>query len=315
MGEVFNMDEIYDLIIVGSGPAGLTAAIYAMRAKLNTLVIEESGVSGGQVLTTYDVDNYPGMPGISGYDLAMKMKAHADKLGSSYAEGTVLEIKEEGSLKTIVTSNGNYAARAVIIATGATHAKLLVPGEEEFAGMGVSYCATCDGAFFKNKITAVVGGGDVAVEDAIFLARFCEKVYLIHRRNELRAAGILQDALKATPKIEMVWDSTVTGIQGTEQVDGITIKNVKTNAEKKLKVNGVFVAVGIHPNTEAYRSLLKTNQGGYIVADETGVTNIPGIFAAGDARAKQLRQIVTAVSDGANAVTSVQDYFLKEIKL
>lgn len=315
MGEVFNMDEIYDLIIVGSGPAGLTAAIYAMRAKLNTLVIEESGVSGGQVLTTYDVDNYPGMPGISGYDLAMKMKAHADKLGSSYAEGTVLEIKEEGSLKTIVTSNGNYAARAVIIATGATHAKLLVPGEEEFAGMGVSYCATCDGAFFKNKITAVVGGGDVAVEDAIFLARFCEKVYLIHRRNELRAAGILQDALKATSKIEMVWDSTVTGIQGTEQVDGITIKNVKTNAEKKLKVNGVFVAVGIHPNTEAYRSLLKTNQGGYIVADETGVTNIPGIFAAGDARAKQLRQIVTAVSDGANAVTSVQDYFLKEIKL
>lgn len=315
MGEVFNMDEIYDLIIVGSGPAGLTAAIYAMRAKLNTLVIEESGVSGGQVLTTYDVDNYPGMPGISGYDLAMKMKEHADKLGSRYAEGTVLEIKEEGALKTIVTSNGNYAARAVIIATGATHAKLLVPGEEEFAGMGVSYCATCDGAFFKNKITAVVGGGDVAVEDAIFLARFCEKVYLIHRRNELRAAGILQDALKATPKIEMIWDSTVTGIQGTEQVDGITIKNVKTNAEKKLKVNGVFVAVGIHPNTEAYRSLLKTNQGGYIVADETGVTNIPGIFVAGDARSKQLRQIVTAVSDGANAVTSVQDYFLKEIKL
>lgn len=315
MGEVFNMDEIYDLIIVGSGPAGLTAAIYAMRAKLNTLVIEESGVSGGQVLTTYDVDNYPGMPGISGYDLAMKMKEHADKLGSRYAEGTVLEIKEEGALKTIVTSNGNYAARAIIIATGATHAKLLVPGEEEFAGMGVSYCATCDGAFFKNKITAVVGGGDVAVEDAIFLARFCEKVYLIHRRNELRAAGILQDALKATPKIEMIWDSTVTGIQGTEQVDGITIKNVKTNAEKKLKVNGVFVAVGIHPNTEAYRSLLKTNQGGYIVADETGVTNIPGIFVAGDARSKQLRQIVTAVSDGANAVTSVQDYFLKEIKL
>lgn len=311
MGAVFNMDEIYDLIIVGSGPAGLTAAIYAMRAKLNTLVIEESGVSGGQVLTTYDVDNYPGMPGISGYDLAMKMKEHADKLGSRYVEGTALKIKEEGAVKIIVTSNGNYAARAVIIATGATHAKLSVPGEEEFAGMGVSYCATCDGAFFKNKITAVVGGGDVAAEDAIFLARFCEKVYLIHRRNELRAAGILQDALKATPKIEIIWDSTVTGIQGEEQVEDITIKNVKTNTEKKLKVNGIFIAVGIHPNTKAYGSLLKTNQGGYIVADETGVTNIPGIFVAGDARTKQLRQIVTAVSDGANAVTSVQEYFLK----
>ncbi|MEG1847093.1 MAG: thioredoxin-disulfide reductase [Lachnospiraceae bacterium] len=304
------MQKQYDLIIVGSGPAGLTAAIYAQRAKLNTLVIEETGVSGGQVLTTYEVDNYPGLPGISGYELGTKMREHADKLGAGFIDGCVSGIKDEGKTKIVETSADSYETKAVIIATGASHAKLGVAGEEELTGMGVSYCATCDGAFFKNKTVAVVGGGDVAVEDAIFLARFCHKVYVIHRRDELRAAQILREALLRLPNVEMIWDSKVINIEGEEQVQAIRIQNVKTEAVTQLELQGVFVAVGIHPNTEAFLPLLKANDKGYIVADEMGITNVPGIFVAGDARMKSLRQIVTAVADGANAVTSVQEYYI-----
>lgn len=305
----------YDLIIIGSGPAGLTAAIYAMRAKLNTLVLEQNGVSGGQVLTTYEVDNYPGLPGIGGYELGTKMREHADKMGAQFVDGTVTDIINNGKIKKIVTTEKEYEARAIIIATGASHAKLNVQGEEELAGMGVSYCATCDGAFFKNRTTAVVGGGDVAVEDAIFLSRLCKKVYLIHRRDSLRAAEILQEQLKEIDNIEIIWNYVVTKIQGEDQVEGIICKNVQTEEMKALEVQGVFIAVGIHPNTEVFQPLLQTDKSGYIVADETGVTNIHGIFATGDARTKQLRQIVTAVSDGANAVTSVQQYFMSSNKL
>ncbi|MDD2972316.1 MAG: thioredoxin-disulfide reductase [Lachnospiraceae bacterium] len=301
---------IYDLIIIGSGPAGLTAAIYAMRAKLNTLVIEESGASGGQVLTTYEVDNYPALPGIGGFELGTKMREHADKMGASFVDATVMELINEGKTKKVVTGNETYETRSVIIATGASHAKLNIPGEETLAGMGVSYCATCDGAFFKNRTTAVVGGGDVAVEDAIFLSRLCKKVYLIHRRDSLRAAQILQDNLREIHNIEVIWDSVVTQIQGEEQVEKLIVKNVKKEETSELPVDGIFIAVGIHPNTARFQPLLKTDKAGYITADETGVTNVPGIFVAGDARTKQLRQIVTAVSDGANAVTSVQQYFI-----
>lgn len=301
---------MYDLVIIGSGPAGLTAAIYAERAKLHTVVLEKNPISGGQVLTTYEVDNYPGEKGIGGYDLGQKFREHADALGATFVEADVTSITDRGSSKVVHSDAGEFEARAVIIATGATHAHLGVEGEEELSGMGVSYCATCDGAFFRNRVTAVVGGGDVAVEDAIFLARTCSKVYLIHRRDELRAAKTLQEALFRLPNVECIWDSEVKKIHGEEQVEGLTIHNRKTGAESELAVDGIFIAVGILPNTEEYRDLVACDEKGYIIADETGATNVPGIFVAGDGRTKQLRQIVTAVSDGANAVTSVQNYLL-----
>ncbi len=301
---------MYDLVIIGSGPAGLTAAIYAERAKLHTVVLEKNPISGGQVLTTYEVDNYPGEKGIGGYDLGQKFREHADALGATFVEADVTSITDQGSSKVVHSDAGEFETRAVIIATGATHAHLGVEGEEELSGMGVSYCATCDGAFFRNRVTAVVGGGDVAVEDAIFLARTCGKVYLIHRRDELRAAKTLQEALFRLPNVECIWDSEVKKIHGEEQVEGLTIYNRKTGAESELAVDGIFIAVGILPNTEEYRDLVACDEKGYIIADETGATNVPGIFVAGDGRTKQLRQIVTAVSDGANAVTSVQNYLL-----
>ncbi|MBQ8325947.1 MAG: thioredoxin-disulfide reductase [Lachnospiraceae bacterium] len=301
---------MYDLIIIGSGPAGLSAAIYAGRARLNTLIIEKQGMSGGQVLNTYEVDNYPGLPGMNGFDMGMRFKEHADKFPVDFVEGEVVEVKLDGAVKQIRTHEQIYEGKTVLIATGARHAKLNIPGEDRLAGRGVSYCATCDGAFFRNKTVAVVGGGDVAVEDAIFLARFCEKVYLIHRRNELRAAKILQDALFELPNVECVWDSVADEIVGEDVVSGIKLHNVKNNEEKLLMVNGVFIAVGMHPNSEIYREILECDDLGYIQASEEGVTNVLGVFVAGDIRTKQLRQIVTAVSDGANAVTSIQKYMV-----
>ena len=297
-----------DLIIIGAGPAGLSAAIYGKRAGYDTLVIEETGISGGQVLTTYEVDNYPGIPGISGFDLGMKFRAHADKAGCEFIDEKVIKIIDEGTSKTIVTENNKYQTKTVIIACGASHNQLRVPGEEELKGMGVSYCATCDGAFFKNKVTAVIGGGDVAVEDAIFLARACSKVYVIHRRDEFRAARKLQDTLMKQQNIEVIWDSVVEQINGDGVVESIRIKNVETNETRELETDGVFIAVGIHPNTELFADLVKHDEKGYIIAQEDGITNIPGIFVAGDARTKKMRQIVTAVADGANAVQSVQEY-------
>ncbi len=303
----------YDLIIIGSGPAGLAAAIYAQRAKLETLVIEKAMVSGGQVLTTYEVDNYPGMPGMGGYDLGMKLREHADNLGAVFAEDEVFKIEDggDGGLKRVVCDKETYEAKALILATGAHHRKLGAPGEEEFAGAGVSYCATCDGAFFRNKVTAVVGGGDVAVEDAIFLARMCKKVYVIHRRDQLRAAKSLQEKLLSMPNVEMVWDSVADEIIGDGQVKGLKVTNVKTGEKDTLEVQGVFIAVGITPESQAFEGLVEMEHG-YIKAGEDCVTSAPGIFAAGDVRTKPLRQIITAAADGANAVTSVEHYLLKD---
>lgn len=299
----------YDLIIIGSGPAGLSAAIYGERAKLSNIMIEKSGFSGGQVLTTYEVDNYPGLPGISGIDLSMKMREHADKLGANFIAAEVTEIVNEGKIKRVITDQGEYQSKAVILATGASYAKLDIEGEEKLKGMGVSYCATCDGAFFRNKTVAVVGGGDVAVEDAIFLARFCEKVYLVHRRAQLRAAMVLQEALFSLPNVEILWDRVATRIIGDEQVEGILIQNVKDKSETQISLQGVFIAVGINPNSESFQTTVACDTQGYIMANESCQTNIDGIFAAGDVRTKQLRQIVTAISDGANAITSAQNYF------
>ena len=306
------MEKIYDLIIIGSGPAGLTAAIYAQKAKLETLVIEASYVSGGQVVNTYEVDNYPGLPGISGMDLGTTLRNHADRMGGAFVRERVKELELEGDIKTVRTQKNEYRTKTLILAMGASHRKLGVPGEDTFGGLGVSYCATCDGAFFKGKVTAVVGGGDVAVEDAIFLARGCEKVYLIHRRDSLRAAAILQERLLALPNVEVVWNHVVKEIQGMDQVEALLLENAQTGAEQKLAVDGCFIAVGILPNSELVQGKLELDGAGYIVAGENGVTSVPGVFAAGDIRTKQLRQIITAASDGANCVTSAQNYLVEK---
>lgn len=305
-------NEIYDLIIIGSGPAGLSAAIYGKRAGLNLLVLEKQPMSGGQVLNTYEVDNYLGLPGINGFDMGMQFREHADKMGVAFAEAEVTAVISEAGVKNVVTDAGIFKARTLILASGAEHARLGVPGEEELAGMGVSYCATCDGAFFKNRTVAVVGGGDVAVEDAIFLARTCEKVYLIHRRDELRAADVLQKALFALPNVEVLWNHVAEKICGEDMTESLQIKNLKTEEARVLPVAGVFIAVGIVPQTQIYEGLVERNAGGYIIAGEDCATSAPGIFVAGDCRTKNLRQIITAVADGANAATGAWSYLVKE---
>lgn len=301
---------MYDLLIIGSGPAGLGAAIYGVRAGLNLAVLDRSPISGGQVLTTYEVDNYLGLPGISGSEMSERFREHADKLGVSFVMAEVESVEDCGEKKLVHTDEGDYEAKTVILATGATHAMLGLEGEMRLAGMGVSYCATCDGAFFRGRTVAVVGGGDVAVEDAIFLAGLCKKVYLIHRREALRAADSLQKKLMSLANVEIVWNSEVTQIQGEDMVDAIEVYNNQTKEAHKLDVTGVFIAVGVIPNTETFKGLVDMNEKGYILADESCVTSVPGIFAAGDIRKKELRQIITAVADGANAVNSVQAYLI-----
>lgn len=305
------MSEIYDIAILGAGPAGISAAIYAARAKMNILWLDKQFAQGGQVLNTYEVDNYPGMPGISGMDLGEAMGAHAAKLGIEPVRENVLSVEDVGTEKIIRTKKHEYRAKTVILACGASHRRLNIPGEEELSGMGVSYCATCDGAFFKDKTAVVVGGGNMAVEDAIFLSRICKKVYLLHRRDELRADEILQESLSAGENVEMIWNSVAVEIQGTECVTGLKVRNVLDDTESVIDAEGVFIAVGILPNTEKFKSLVKLDEAGYIIAGEEGITETPGVFAAGDIRTKMLRQVVTAVADGANAVTSAHNYLIR----
>ena len=313
----YNLSEIRrvfmwnEVIILGSGPAGLSAAIYAQRARLNTLIIEEKPLSGGQILDTYEVDNYPGLPGVTGFEMGQKFRTHADSLGAKVVNAQVLEVRLDGDKKVVSTKEGDYEAKSLVIATGAKHRRLGVPGEEELTGMGVSYCATCDGAFFRGKEVAVVGGGDVALEDALFLARGCAKVYLIHRRDEFRGARILQEKVKGTENIELVLGSTVTAIEGDGQVSSILVHNKENGTQKELKVQGVFIAVGIEPNSSAVKDLVAQDADGYIMAGEDTKTNVEGVFAAGDVRTKQLRQVVTAAADGANAITSAEKYILQ----
>ena len=303
-----------DVIIVGSGPAGLTAAIYTRRAGLSTLVIEKAPMSGGQIINTHEVDNYPGLPGINGFDMGMKFREHAESMGAEFAEGEVIELRSLSDKKEIVTEDKVYEARAVIIAAGAVHAKLGADGEEKFVGKGVSYCAVCDGAFYRGRTTAVIGGGDAALEDALFLSKICEKVYLIHRRDKLRGAEIEQKKIFSMPNIEIIWDTQVQEIRGSEQVEELLLVNKLTGAESVLKVEGVFVAVGMRPVSECFSSIIRTDKNGYIVSDENCSTNIEGIFAAGDIRTKRLRQVVTAVADGANAAAGVREYLLGNTK-
>lgn len=299
---------MYDIIIIGSGSAGLSAAIYAQRACLDTIVIEKNGISGGQVLNTWEVDNYPGFPGVTGFELSRQFREHANKLGARVVQDEVVQVELSGNVKKVVCEEETYEARCVILASGAHHRTLEVPGEEELRGAGVSYCATCDGAFFRGRTVAVVGGGDAALEDAIFLARMCEKVYIVHRRDKLRGAKRLQERLQALENIEFVWNSETVAIEGNAQVEALRLRQTKTGEEKRLDVDGVFIAVGIAPESELYAGQLELDEQGYIRADESGQTSVPGVFAAGDVRTKALRQILTAASDGANCVASAERY-------
>lgn len=295
---------MYDLIVIGSGPAGLSAAVYGKRAGLDLLVLEKNPMSGGQVLNTYEVDNYLGMPGMDGFDMGTRFREHADKLGVEFMEATALSLEDRGGHKLIRTDQGELEAKTVILATGAVHAMLGAPGEERLGGRGVSYCATCDGAFFRGRTVAVVGGGDVALEDAIYLARTSEKVYLIHRRDELRGAIVLQQELKGLSNVEILYSHVVEEILGEDAVEAVTLKDCRTEETFRLPVDGVFVAVGIRPQTELVRGLAACDDGGYVLAGEDCATDVPGLFVAGDVRRKPLRQIVTAVADGANAAVS-----------
>lgn len=293
-----------DLIIIGAGPAGLSAALYGARAGLDFTVLESNYMAGGQVLNTYEVDNYLGLPASNGFDLGMKFKEHVEKLGVEISPAMAEGMEHGNGCFTIKTTEGEMKAKAVILATGAENRKLEIPGEAELRGRGVGYCATCDGAFYRGKITAVIGGSYQAVEDAIYLAGICEKVYLVHRRDELRAGVVLEAQLKKLSNVEIVWNHIPLEIQGKECVERLLLQNVKNSEEKVLSVDGVFVAIGTMPKTELAQGLVEMDEQGYIVADETGAASLEGFYAAGDIRTKQLRQIVTAVADGANAVTA-----------
>ncbi|QDP41239.1 thioredoxin-disulfide reductase [Radiobacillus deserti] len=311
-------DKIYDVIIAGAGPAGMTAAVYTSRADLDTLMLER-GIPGGQMANTEDVENYPGYDHILGPDLSTKMFEHSKKFGAEYAYGDIKEVIDGKEFKTVVAGNKEYKTRALIIATGAQYKKVGVPGEEEYGGRGVSYCAVCDGAFFKERELIVVGGGDSAVEEGVYLTRFASKVTIVHRRDELRAQKILQQRAFDNDKIEFVWDTVVETINGeNNKVSSVTLKNKKTGEVYDKEAQGVFIYVGMVPLSEPFKSLGITNEEGYIPTNESMETNVPGVFAAGDIRAKELRQIVTATGDGSIAAQAAQAYvehLLDEIKV
>ena len=270
-------------------------------------------MSGGQILNTHEVDNYLGMLGVNGFDMGMEFHRHAKEMGALFKNVSVTGIeKTDRNSFVITTDEGTEESKSIIIATGATHALLNVSGEERLTGRGVSYCATCDGAFFRNKTVAVVGGGDVAAEDAIFLSRICDKVYLIHRRDSLRAAKSLQNQLFEASNVEVVWNSVVEEICGKEQVEELKIYCKEDDRHYSMAVDGIFIAVGLRPNTGLVRDIVACDEGGYVIAGEDCVTKTPGIFAAGDVRTKMLRQIVTAAADGANAVASAERYMLRK---
>ncbi|MGB9857380.1 MAG: thioredoxin-disulfide reductase [Dictyoglomaceae bacterium] len=302
-----------DVIIIGGGPAGLTAGIYAGRSRLRTLLIEES-LLGGLAALTAVIENYPGFPeGITGEELSRRLEEQARKFGTKILEASVLELRLNGNWKIVETTKGTFKAPAVIICTGTKPKKLGVPGEKEFLGKGVSYCAVCDGAFFTGKKVAVVGGGDSAVEEALYLARLAEEVIIIHRRDTLRAEKITQEKAFANPKIKFLWSHIVKAIEGEKKVERLILEDLKTKEEKVLPIDGVFIYIGLSPQTELYVSLLKLDSNGFIITDENMHTSVPGIFAAGDIRAKSLRQIVTALADGAIAASEAGKY-LEEIK-
>ena len=311
------MSKIYDVVIIGAGPAGLSAGLYAGRSRLSTLIIEKAR-EGGQIVNTAEIANYPGaLEGDTGPSLIERMKAQAVHFGAEIVYDTVQEVELEGKTKTIKGLNNTYQAKAVILANGAQPATLGCPGEKEFTGRGVSYCATCDGAFFESLEVFVVGGGDAAIEEALFLTKYARKVTVIHRRDALRAAKSIQEKAFANPKIEFMWDSIVKELKGEELLDTLVVENVKTGERTEVKADpedgmfGVFVFIGFRPQTELYEGKVRM-ENHYIVTDDNMNTDIPGVFAAGDIRAKSLRQVVTAAADGAIAATQAEKYLNEE---
>ena len=301
-------EKIYDVIIIGAGPAGMTAAVYTSRANLSTLMIER-GIPGGQMANTEDVENYPGFESILGPELSNKMFEHAKKFGAEYAYGDIKEIVDGKEYKTVKAGSKEFKARAIVISAGAEYKKIGVPGEKELGGRGVSYCAVCDGAFFKNKELVVVGGGDSAVEEGVYLTRFASKVTIVHRRDKLRAQSILQARAFDNEKIDFKWNKTVKEIHEEHgKVGRLTLVDTVTGEEEEFKADGVFIYIGMLPLSKPFENLGITNEEGYIETNDQMETKVPGIFAAGDIREKSLRQIVTATGDGSIAAQSVQHY-------
>lgn len=312
-GAIVNMSEeqIYDVIIAGAGPAGMTAAVYASRADLNTLMIER-GIPGGQMADTEDVENFPGFEHIFGVDLSNKMFEHAKKFGAEYAYGDIKYVEDHGDYKLVNAGKKEYKTRALIITTGAQYKKLGIEGEQELTGRGVSYCAVCDGAFFKEKELVVIGGGDSAVEEGMYLTRFAKKVTVVHRRDELRAQKILQDRAFNNEKMEFVWNTVAHSINGNAgKVSSVTLENTKTGEKYDHPIDGVFIYIGTVPLSEPFQSLDIVNEEGYIPTDASMETSVPGVFAAGDVRETVLRQIVTATGDGSIAAEAAQKYIEK----
>ncbi|EOL42126.1 thioredoxin-disulfide reductase [Enterococcus phoeniculicola] len=304
---------MYDVIIIGAGPAGMTAALYASRSNLSVLMIER-GAPGGQMNNTAEVENYPGFESIMGPELAYKMYDSVTKFGTENAYGIVQDVQDHGEYKEVICEDASYKGKTIIIATGCDHRKLGVKGEEEFAGRGVSYCAVCDGAFFRNRRLVVVGGGDSAVEEAIYLTQFASEVVIVHRRDQLRAQKIIQDRAFANEKISFIWDTVVEEIVGNEMVmSGVKLRNVKTNEVSEAEANGIFIYVGLDPLTEPFKKIGLTNEAGWIETDGDMKTAIPGIYAIGDVREKTLRQITTAVGEGGIAGQQVYKY-LEELE-
>ncbi len=301
----------YDVIIIGGGPAGLSAAIYSARGGLKTAVFEK-GMIGGQINVTEDVENYPGFEKpLSGFELTSKMQAQAERFGANIIEEEIIALGMEGLCKVIETDSGKYRAKSVIICTGAHPRRLNVPGEERFTGRGVSYCATCDGALYRDKVVAVVGGGDSAIEEGIFLTRFASKVIVVHRRDELRAQKIIQERAFANPKMEFVWNSVIQEIHGDTKVSKLEIVNRLTKEITMMPVDGLFIYVGILPNNDLLESRIELDSAGFVLTDEYMHTNVPGIYAAGDIRHTVLRQVVTATSDGAIAAWSAEKWIIE----
>jgi len=301
-------EKEYEIIIVGGGPGGLTAGLYGARANRKTVLIEKY-MPGGQIANTEEIEDYPGFERISGAELAMKMSDHAKSFGLEVVSDEVKEIYTDGDYRKVSCASGDtYIGRTIIISTGGSPNHLNVPGEEEFTGRGVSYCAICDGAFFKDQVIAVVGGGDAAVEEAMFLTKFGSKVILIHRRDELRAQKIIRERAFKNKKLEFIWDSVVESINGDEKVRSVTLKNVKTGEKSNLDVGAVFVFVGFVPNSNISREPFKKDEGGYIITDSKMETSIPGVYACGDVRSQLVRQITNAVGDGTTAAVAAEKY-------
>ncbi len=307
-------EKLYDVVVIGGGPGGYTAALYAARANLSVVVLEKL-TPGGQMGTTDVIDNYPGFPeGVNGFELAMQMKQGAERFGAETQLAEVTQVELSGEPKVIHTTDGVVQAYTVVLASGAYPRELGLPGEQELRGRGVSYCATCDGMFYRGKTVAVVGGGNTAVSDVLYLSRMCQKVYLIHRRDELRASKVYLDPLQKAGNVEFVWDSEVKQLLHGDTVTGVRVHNKKTGQDREIPCDGLFVAVGYIPNSQLYQGQVDLDEAGYVLAGETTKTNLPGVFAVGDLRKKPLRQVVTAASDGAVAAHFIEEYFSTTLK-